>query len=437
MSIGEQVLAPADRPLAVSEPGALRLGNGETIAESGRRQLRIALYSPGIAGLGHMRRNLLIGQTLIRSCSEAVILMIAEARQACVFAMPPRMDCLSLPALRKLPDGKVQPRYLGTTLQDLMHLRSTVIHRAIEAFEPDVLIADFLPRGRHGELGTTLEYLRFRTKTRCVLGLRDVLDNPAWARRHANEDEIRDYYDAVWVYGDRAVHDLIRAHDFSPDLQDKTYYTGYLDQRARLECVEDEEARVLEKLELPAGRLVLCLVGGGWDGAPLAEAFVQADLPPETNGVLLTGPYMPPEVRQRLRQRAAGQPRLRVLEFIPEPAPLLQRADRVIAMGGYNTVAEVLSFEKPALIVPRAEEQSVRAERLRELGLVDLLPLSELRSAALTEWMSRDVVQPQVHQRVDFNGLSRLPRLLQEVLAGPSHADARRPYGGVLQHATV
>jgi predicted glycosyltransferase len=133
----------------------------------------------------------------------------------------------------------------------------------------------------------------------------------------------------------------------------------------------------------------------------------------------------------------AGQTRLRVVEFIPEPAPLLQRADRVIAMGGYNTVAEVLSFEKPALIVPRAEEQSVRAERLRELGLVDVLHLNDLHPAALTEWLSRDVEAPQVHQRIDFDGLSRLPRLLEEVLAGPSHADARRPYGGVFQHATV
>jgi len=428
MNTGEQV-----RTLDNGLDGRVRGASEQQLL---RGQLRIALYSPGIAGLGHMRRNLLLGQTLVRSFPGAIILMIAEARQACAFAMPSRMDCLSLPALRKLPDGKCQPRYLGTSLPDLMHLRATVIHRAIEAFEPDVLIADFLPRGRHGELGTTLEYLRFRTKTRCVLGLRDVLENPAWGR-HANEEEIRDYYDAVWVYGDPAVYDLIREQDFSADLRDKMSYTGYLDQRARLECVDEEELRVLEKLDLPAGRLVLCVVGGGYDGAPLAEAFVQADLPQETNGVLVTGPYMPPEVQQRLRRRTAGHPRLRVLEFIPEPAPLFQRADRVIAMGGYNTVAEVLSFEKPALIVPRALEQSVRAERLHDMGLVDVLSLDHLRPSSLTEWMLRDVDPPLVHRRIDFQGLSRLPVLLEDVLTGPCHADARRPYGGAPQHAGV
>src|SRR5262249_7682301 len=280
-------LYPVDRVHTVPERANPTLHEGGPPAEFEGRQLRIALYSPGIAGLGHMRRNLLIGQTLVRSFSDAVILMIAEARQACAFAMPPRMDCLSLPALRKLPDGKCQPRYLGTSLHDLMHLRATVIHRAIEAFEPDLLITDFLPRGRHGELGTTLEYLRFRTKTRCVLGLRDVLENPAWAR-HANEDEIRAYYDAVWVFRDPVVYGLIREHEFSDDLRAKMCYTGYLDQRARLDCVDDQAAQALEKLDLPPGRLVLCSVGGGWDGAPLAEAFVQAELPPATNGVLLT-----------------------------------------------------------------------------------------------------------------------------------------------------
>src|SRR5262245_15666588 len=121
MRAREPFIGPDDRAFPVSEQGFVARSEGSAT----RRQLRIALYSPGIAGLGHMRRNLLIGQTLVRASAGAIILMIAEARQACAFAMPPRMDCLSLPALRKLPDGKCQPRYLGTSLQDLMQDRKS------------------------------------------------------------------------------------------------------------------------------------------------------------------------------------------------------------------------------------------------------------------------------------------------------------------------
>ena len=54
----------------------------------------------------------------------------------------------------------------------------------------------------------------------------------------------------------------------------------------------------------------------------------------------------------------------------------MNRAHCVVAMGGYNTFCEILSFDKPALIVPRVRprlEQAIRAGRAEELGLIDVL----------------------------------------------------------------
>jgi len=158
----------------------------------------------------------------------------------------------------------------------------------------------------------------------------------------------------------------------------------------------------------------------------LAEAFVRAELPPGTAGVVLTGLYMPGKTRERLRRMAARRPELRLLEFVPEPAPLMQRADRVIAMGGYNTICEVLSFEKRALIVPRVSpqpEQLIRAERLRDLGVIDMLHPAQLSPRAITDWLARDLgPPPPSRSRIDFGGLNRIPVMLAELLensAGP------------------
>src|SRR5207253_1129177 len=132
--------------------------------------------------------------------------------------------------------------------------------------------------------------------------------------------------------------------------------------------------------------------------------------------------YMPAEQRQRLLHRAQRHPRCDVLEFVPDLVPLIDRADRIIAMGGYNTICEVLSFEKHALIVPRVHpepEQWIRAQRLRDLGLIEVLHPDALSPKALTDWLARDPGPRPTHRsRVDVGGLTCIPTLLDELLNG-------------------
>src|SRR5262249_49182837 len=155
------------------------------------------------------------------------------------------------------------------------------------------------------------------------------------------------------------------------------------------------------------GPFVLCLVGGGQDGEDLAEAFAQAQFPAHCNGVILMGPFMPSDIKQRLRKYASKRSRLRVIDFLSEPALLSKRAERIVAMGGYNTICEVLSFEKRALIVPRVyprTEQLIRALRLQSMGIVDVLHPENLSPAAISKWMSSENHPPKVHGRIDMNG---------------------------------
>ncbi len=379
-------------------------------------------------GIGHMRRNLLIAQAFAAAPVEAAILLIAGAHEVNAFGVPPGVDCLTLPALRKHANGQYQARRLDISLEELIALRAKAVAAALEAFEPDVLIVDKVPRGAVGELDPSLKYLRAGGATRCVLGLRDVLDDPATVRREwreaANEQAISEYYDAVWVYGDARIYDLVREYHFCPEMAAKVRYTGYLDQCQRTRLNDIDGAELLPTFGESSERLVLCLLGGGQDGGPLAEAFAQADFPPGVMGIILTGPFLPPEVQQRLSRRAALNPQLRVLKFVTDLDLLLSRADRVVAMGGYNTICEVLSFEKQALIVPRVKprvEQLIRAERLRELGLLEVLHPDQLNARELSDWLARSLSPPpRARAWINFSGLANLPRMLEELFATPA-----------------
>ena len=394
------------------------------------KNLRIALYSHDTMGIGHMRRNALIARTISCAGISDSILMVAGAREAATLALPTGTDCLTLPSYFKEPGGKYQSRHLGVSLSDLVALRAKTIAAALEAFRPDLLIVDKVPRGALRELDPALELLHARGKTRCVLGLRDILDDPATVRREwsdgAHEDAICDYYDAVWVYGDPAVYDQVREYEYPEAVAEKVRYTGYLMRPVRTVFSEFEDAEMLPLALSSSDRLHLCMVGGGQDGGQLAKTFAQVEFSPGTRGVIVTGPFMPPEVQQCLCRLAASKPRLSVLKVVADPDVLLSRADRVVVMGGYNTVCEVLSFGKRALIVPREKprrEQFIRAERLHDMGLVDMLRPDDVNPQVLTEWLTRERESPAgVNHRIDFNGAANLPRLLDEVLACPSGA---------------
>ena len=383
---------------------------------------RVATYSPGMVGFGHIRRNASIAQALRSSTLRPAVMMIAEAWQAGSLPMPPGVDCVTLPALRKESEGLYTPRFVDISERDLLALRSRVIHGAMEGFDPDVLIVDHLPLGAAGELARTLERLREREGKYCVLGLRDVLQDREtvqrqWSNR-AQQKALRHCYDAIWVYSDPAVYDLVSEYGVFDAVADRMRYTGYLDQRLRLELARSRTETMLSRL--PSGRLALCLVGGGYDGDDLAEAFVRADLPADMSGVVVSGPYMTEENRQRLDRAMLGRPRMQLIDFLPEPVALVERADRVVAMAGYNTICEVLSFEKHALIVPRVRpgrEQWIRAQRMKQLGLLSVLHPDRLRPKALSEWLARDLGPPPASRsRIDFGGLARIPGLLAELL---------------------
>ena len=387
------------------------------------------LYSHDTLGYGHLRRNLMIARTLKSSALTPEVLMVVGTREAGAFELPAGVDCLSLPAYAKGTDGTYRPRDLGGDLARLTGLRSQLIEATVRAFDPDLMIVDNVPRGALGELDATLRTVAKRGRTRLVLGLRDVIDGPAVVRRQwirdRNFEAVRLHYSEVWIYGDPTFYDLLREYGFEADLGAKARFTGYLDHSGRLGsplAALDRDA-VLGKDPKP---YVLCAVGGGRDGAALCDAFAAAPCPEGHRGVLVTGSQMPETAQARLRALAVERPDLTVVDFVREPIALMAGASRIVCMGGYNTVCEVLSLCRPTLVVPRARpraEQAIRAERLAERGLLGMMPLESLTPEALGRWMAgANTLCPDPREALDLGGLDRVRWFAESALGHGSCA---------------
>jgi predicted glycosyltransferase len=362
----------------------------------------------------------------VSAAAPASILLIAGAREAALFRLPEGTDTLALPAPGTDFNGDRRGPSVGLDVAGTVRMRARTLRNALAAYEPHVLIVDRLPLGVHDELGASLGVLR-EMGTRLVLGLREVLDDAAVVRAEWNRSGaigvLRRSYDAIWVYGDPRVFDPAVEYDMPADLRERVRYSGYLDRLAAAPPARANLAARRRELRLPDGRLALCVVGGGEDGHRLAEAFARATLPAGATGVIVAGPFMAGDERDALHALARGRHDLRVLDFVADAESLVAFADDVVAMGGYNTVCEVLSSGTRALIVPRAEprrEQLIRAERLSALGAVDMIAPRELTAAALSTWLAAGgEARPATRPAIDMGGLRRLPLLLDELLAAP------------------
>lgn len=337
-----------------------------------KRPRRVVLYSHDTFGLGHLRRSRALASALTQSDTVQSAIILTGSPVAGRFTFPERVDHVRLPGVTKLPDGSYISQTLGLDIEEITSLRAGLIESAMKQYDPDLLIVDKEPTGFRGELLPTLERLKAEGKTKTVLGLRDVLDEPKvlateWARKGA-VDATEKYYDDIWVYGVKSVYDPTDGLDLSPETRDRMHWTGYL-RRA-----------ITDPADTPTDPYILITPGGGGDGKAMVDQVLAAyeqdpDLSPRA--MLVYGPFLSGDVREEFETRVAKlNGRVAALGFESRMEALFANAEGVVCMGGYNTFCEVLSFDKRAVIVPRTVprlEQWLRASRAEELGLVRML----------------------------------------------------------------
>lgn len=389
--------------------------------------ITVVLYSHDSVGLGHARRNRALAHSLAadlpRLTGQPVRgLLIAGHPDATADSLPAGWDWLVLPGFTRTAEGYAS-RSLDVSNERLSSLRRCTVAAAIKAMSPDLFIADRHPFGVDGELLDSLEWLRSQS-TRCVLGMREVLDAPAAARaewdRIGGAAAAAKFYHAVWVFGDPSVYNPITSGEIPQPLATRTRFTGYLSHGRPTDALSDSSIRAPRPY-------VLSMVGGGSDGGRLALAAAQARVPAGHRHIILTGPQMPPQDHDRVEHAAArspDSPSIQVARSAPHVPELVREAAAVISMAGYNSTAEIMATATPALLVPRATrraEQPRRARALAAVGAVDTLALEDLSAEALSRWLDDAVTRHCDRGSVDLSGLTRIGALAAGELAlGPT-----------------
>lgn len=362
---------------------AVRLwAHGPSQREPEVRQHRVLMYSHDTFGLGHLRRCRTIANALVENFSGMLVLIISGSQIAGAFDYKSRVDFVKVPSVIKLRNGEYTSLSQHIDLKDTVDLRRTMIRQTAKTFQPDIFIVDKEPMGLKGEVEETLAYLKGQGTT-LVLGLRDVMDAPhlldkEW-RGNDNLSKIEKYYDRVWVYGPPDFCDPLAGLNVPPSVREKMDFVGFL-QRSVNEDVPAQSRR--------QGDYLLVTPGGGGDGGDLVADVLNAyqhDPSFDQRALIVLGPYMKAELRAEFMKKGKRIPQVEIIEFDMHMEGLIAGSRAVIGMGGYNTFCEILSFDKPALIVPRVsprEEQLIRAERAAELGVVDMLHPDDARDPA-------------------------------------------------------
>ncbi len=387
--------------------------------------MKLLVYSHDAYGLGNICRMLAICHHLLDTIPNLSILVLSGSPMLHSFRLPAGLDYLKLPCLHRDENGDLSAKYLKLDMKQTVKLRCNLIRVAALNFRPDVVLVDKKPYGLQDELKKTIESLRIVSpKTKWMLLLRDILDAPdktvaEWQSLDSYR-AIEQFYDRVLVVGTPEVFDTCAEYQFSPGVLSKSLYCGYI----RRQLAPKHRELLRQELKLaPGERCVLVTAGGGEDGYPMIQAYLDglallpADYP--LKSLVVCGPEMSKPERERLYQIAHQHPQVMISEFTDDLMSYIEVADTVVAMGGYNTFCEILSAQKPSIIIPRVrptQEQVIRARKMAEMGLLEMIHPNELTPAVLIDKLLHQLDNPSYYtsniKKVDLDALPRISQVI-------------------------
>ncbi|MDA0184839.1 hypothetical protein OJ997_31340 [Solirubrobacter phytolaccae] len=314
----------------------------------------LLFYCQHSVGLGHLMRSYALCDRLAERFR---VTLIAGGQLPTDIPPPAGVEIVALPPLGVNGSngfGSTDPRY---TTERAWDIRLHRILNTVRDVKPRVVLVELYPFGRAKFTREIVPLLGAADDAFKACSLRDILVSGD-PRRDDRARKLADaHLDAILVHADPRFARLEETFKPPTPLSVPVHYTGFVTGRDRGD-------------ERPRGDHVVISAGGGRVGRPLLEEAIE-----RLNGTpmrMIAGPLMPEEDFEALRKRAPRN--VELIRSVPDLAAELKQAAASISQCGYNTALDLVRTRVPALVVPYAtpeeDEQTRRALRLQELGLV-------------------------------------------------------------------
>ncbi|MBE7472496.1 MAG: hypothetical protein DPW09_19610 [Anaerolineae bacterium] len=389
---------------------------------------KVMFYCQHVLGMGHFMRSM----ALIRGLKEFQVCFLNGGEMIPGFEFPDSVEVVNLPPLKSDAAFKEIQGVDGQSLAEIQQARVRRLLAEFERFQPDVVIIELFPFGRKKfafELIPLLARIRLKgSAVKVVCSLRDILiSRPDQARYEAQVCALMNrYFDALFIHADpsfqRLEETFARVHELNVDIK----YTGYVVQGTPDLAASVEDLTDFAKPVKNDEPLILVSIGGGRVGYELlvnaieASDLIYAALPHRM--LIFGGPYLPAEQFLQLQALAADKPHIILRQYTTHFLDFLRQADLSISMAGYNTCMDILSTGVRAMVWPFTggdnNEQTLRADKLEQLGLVSVIRPDELQPLRLAEKIVQQLRTEPTPATLDMSGVKKtaafLTNLLQE-----------------------
>jgi predicted glycosyltransferase len=342
---------------------------------------RLLFYCQHILGMGHLVRSM----EIVRGLSQDFEVCFINGGEVIEnFQIPAGVEMINLPGIKTDSEFKVlQTVDPAKDLAEVQAFRAQQLLQIYTHYQPDIFMVELFPFGRRKfsfELLPLLDAIQAEgRRTKVVCSLRDIVVTKQNQAKHEQKvcDLANKYFDLVLVHGDPKFQPLEASFSRVADLTCPVHYTGFV--------VQSPASPSRESLPIPQPS-ILVTVGGGRFGHELLDCVVET-APMLADHLLhhiqvFTGPFYPEAKFTQLQAKSANCDNLTIERYTPDLLNYMQAADLSISMSGYNTTMNVITTGVRSMLLAFTgnddQEQTIRAQRLGELGAVQVIQPEEL-----------------------------------------------------------